>query len=75
MKRLDVLNSILQHINKAVEELKDVKSLMEKHFTWMHGYAKASQLIEDVLNQLLRLKGDFLEIKNIHDMLEREVEE
>ncbi|RLF07190.1 MAG: hypothetical protein DRJ60_03200 [Thermoprotei archaeon] len=75
MKRLDVLNSILQHIDKAIEELKNVRPLMEKHFTWMHGYTRASQLVSDLLTKLYEVKGNFLEMKNIYDMLEREVEE
>ena len=74
MKRLDVLNSILQHFDKAIEELKNAKSLMEKHFTWIHGYTRASQLVVDLLSQLYRLKGDFLEMKKIYSMLEEEVE-
>ena len=72
---MDVLNSILQHFDKAIEELKDVKPLMEKYFTWMHGYTRASQLVSDLLTKLYEVKGNFLEMKNIYDMLEREVEE
>jgi len=75
VKRLDVLNSIMQHIDKSIEELDNVKSLLKKHFSWIDNYDYAIRLITDLVAKLQGLKGDFLTMRKMYDKLEEEVEE